>query len=146
MRYRRPGMLPGAIVYLRGEYPRCRLARAGASGSALQPRHRRLSLREGEMAHLRLHEVPGELRQDGERRAVAHGGDAPDQLVVLAHEAHVADQRAEALPAGEAVGDDHQSLQLAVRLDERIDERGDLLEIGGGERPGGEHHRYAVFT
>src|SRR5687768_3662788 len=100
----------------------------------VDPRHRRLAAPGRELADLRGDEMRCQLLGDAAERRIGDERDLADVPVVVLHEPHVRHQRAEALPARERRHLDHEAGEVADGLDVRVDDRGERLEVLGGER------------
>lgn len=82
-----------------------------------------------EMAYLGANEVIGELRGNREEPAIRYDCDPGDLPVVVSNKAEMRKEAPEILPAGKGFRLDKQPLQIAARLDVRIDFRGETFEI-----------------
>jgi hypothetical protein len=75
--------------------------------------------------------MPGDGGRDAQEIAVGDGGDAFDVAVMVVHELHVLDQRAEALPAGKGRRPHQQAPEHRPLGNVRIDNDGDAAEVIG---------------
>jgi len=81
------------------------------------------------VANFGLDEVLGQLRRNGENRAIGHGGDFTDQAVIVADKPEVLGQRGKGVPPGKGLRVHHDATQPAVFLDVGVNDRGERREI-----------------
>jgi hypothetical protein len=88
------------------------------------------------VAHVGLYEVAGDFWRDGEKTAVADRGYLLDVPVMVLNKSQVCEKGSEILPAREGFGVDHDTTQLPIGLNIRIDFLRDLLKVYGLQRAG----------
>src|SRR6516165_5259674 len=123
-RWRSPGVLLSSAEVAFAHY-RCGLC------ACLQPSERLISFSAREHLNIGMHKVLDNLGGDLQECIVGDGGNAVDLAVMIAHEFHVLDKRAEAVPSRKGWRLDQQSGQFPLFIDVGVDCARNLMEIIG---------------